>query len=144
MDTQNSFRIGKNLLTLTSTSVLLQKTTRNKFMLIFLDFFIFAVLVTVVTIIVKTNQSFYQPDFVGWLCLGALVIVPMYFLSTMFRSTFNECKNYSISQNDGKVVLNGRHFELHQTNLVVKKRVGWQGLGLSYEIQSKSQQKNWS
>jgi len=47
-----------------------------------------------------------------------------------------------MSQNNSEVFLNGKSFAPQsQTNLFIKKRVGWQGLGVSYEIQLKGRKK---
>jgi hypothetical protein len=145
VDTQNSFHIGKNILTLNSSHVLLQKTPRNKFMLFSLDIFMLVLIGAVATFIIRTSQPLHWPkDIVGWLCLAALIIAACYFLFNIFRSTFNECKPYIISHDNSQVFLNGKTFAPRpQTSLLIKKRVGWQGLGVSYEIQLKSPKKKY-
>lgn len=112
-------------------------------MLFSLDIFMLALIVTVAAFIIRTNQPLHRPnDFIGWLCLAALIIAPAFYLFNSFRSTFKECSPYLISQDNSQVFLNGKIFASRpQTNLFIKKRVGWQGLGVSYEIQLKSLKK---
>jgi hypothetical protein len=143
IETQNLFHIGKNILTLSASGVLLQKTRRNKFMLFSLDVFMLALIGTVATLIIRTSRPLHWPkDFIGWLCLVALIIAPAFYLFNSFRSTFNECKPYLVSQDNSQVFLNGKIFAPQpQTNLFIKKKVGWQGVGVSYEIQLKSLKK---
>jgi hypothetical protein len=143
METFCSYHIGKNLLTLGSSDVFLQKTAKSKAWLIFWDCFMVVLIATVATIIIKTNQPLRLPkDLVGWLCLAALVIAPIFYLVNMFHSTYNECKPYRIAQNDSDIILNGKNYAPQsQANLVVKKKVGWQGLGVAYEVQLRSKRK---
>ena len=143
METLDSYHIGKNLLTLGSSDVFLQKTTKSKAWLIFWDGFMLLLIATAATIIIKTNRPLRLPtDFVGWLCLGALVIAPIYYLVNLFHSTYNECKPYRIAQNGSDIVLNGKNYAPQsQANLVVKKKVGWQGLGVAYEVQLRGKRK---
>ena len=144
MQTKNSLRIGINKLTLSSSQVTLQKSTKYKLNLLFYMCFYISIVGVFSTLLVLINQPlFHWPkDFIGWLCLVVIGIAPFYFFGKVFSLYYNELRPYQISKNETFVTLNGKIFaSLSETSLLVIKRVGWQGLGVCYVIKLKTKWK---
>jgi hypothetical protein len=145
IQSKNLIRIGINLLTLRSNNVTLQKASKYKVNLLFYLCFYLAIIGILSTLLIIINQPLFRwpKDFVGWLCLVVLGIAPIYFLLKTFRMYYNELRSYQLSQTDAFMIVNGKQFAPQsQTYLVVKKRVGWQGLSVNYAIQLKSKSKS--
>ncbi|RYZ22785.1 MAG: hypothetical protein EOO10_21460, partial [Chitinophagaceae bacterium] len=145
MQTKNLIRIGINLLTLSSTNVTLEKASKYRVNLLFKLSMYLTILGVLITLLVLINiPLFHWPkNFLGWLCLVALGVAPIYFLVRIFLLYYNELRPYQISQTDALMFVNGKKFAPQsQTYLAVKKKVGWQGLSVNYAIQLKSKAKS--
>ena len=143
MESSELVRFGKNILYFSTEGIILQKTKASKIALLFWQFMLFAAIGTATYFIVEANQSLqWPPTLLGCLILITIVIGIAYFLVRTVRSTYNEWKAYAIVQNGSEILINGKPFT-NQANgeVLIKKRVGYEGLGVAYEVYLKHQEK---
>lgn len=139
----NHFTLGKIILFVSTKGIILQKTKASKIALFFGDFLSFATIGVLIFFIVKANQPLHwPPTFQAQLLLAAVFIGIAYFLFRTVRSTVNECKGYTIAQKGSEILINGKLFAAQsRSESIIKKKVGYEGFGVAYEIQLKHKQK---
>jgi hypothetical protein len=140
METAAPLRIGKNILLVGEKDVLLRKTNRSKITLAFWTSLQVLIISTAIFLIYKRNQPLHWPLAAeGRFLLGAMLIGILFFIAWTLRSAINEWKDYKISREHGEISVNGRRFaDQSQTEIVIKEKVGRDGIGVAYEIQLKN------
>lgn len=141
--TKTKTQIGKNILLFDNGNVVLQKTNKSKAVLAFWTSLLLLTIFATIYFILKDNQPLHWPPTVeGRILLPFVVGGIMFLIFWILRSTVNEWKDYIISK-DGRIVfVNGRQFgELSQTEIVIKEKVGHNGIGVAYEVQLKHNRK---
>jgi hypothetical protein len=136
-------QIGKNILLIDKGNVVLRKTTRSKTVLAFWTFLQLALIFAGIFLIAKSNQPLHWPATLeGRLLLPFVVGGIVFLIYWTLRSTLNEWKDYVITQNKDEIIVNGRSFaELLQTEIIVKEKVGQDGIGVAYEVRLKHNRK---
>ncbi len=137
------FQIGKNILSVSANAITLQKTRRSKVILIFWTSILLLTIFVTIFFITKANQPLrWPPTFEGKLLLLAMFFGIVFLIAWTLRSTNNEFKDYMIARNEDEILVNGKPFANRmRTEVVIKKKVGQDGIGVSYEIQLKHDKK---
>jgi hypothetical protein len=137
-------QIGKNILVFDSGNVILRKTNKSKAVLAFWTFLQLALIIAAIFFIAKSNQPLRWPPSLGGRLLLPLVAGGILFLIFWtLRSTLNEWKEYVITQTQDEIIVNGKPFgELSQTEIIVKEKVGQDGIGVAHKILLKHNRKN--
>jgi hypothetical protein len=141
--TKNKTQIGKNILLFENENVVLQKTNRSKSVLAFWTTLLLLTILGTIYFILKDNQPLHWPPTLGGRILLPFVVGGILFLIfRILRSTVNEWKDYVLATDGHNVIVNGSHFgELSQTEIVIKEKVGHEGIGVAYEVQLKHKRK---
>lgn len=137
MQTDTSFRFGKNLLTITSDRIILKKTKRSKAILIFWTVLLLSVIAFTIIYMIRLNVTRlkFPESFFDRLLVIAILIGILYFIFHTITESINECKSYVFNLRQSQVIVNSKPFSEHsKMELKILKSVGWEGLGESYKI----------
>jgi hypothetical protein len=137
METDTSFRFGKNLLTITPEAIILKKIKRSKATLIFWTVLMLSIIAFTIIYIIRINLTRLRPPQGSFdrLLVIAVFIGILYFIFHIIRESVNECKTYVFDLKQSQVIVNCKLFSEHsKTELKILKSIGWEGLGESYKI----------